>query len=995
MKIQFKQAGAFLLAGMIAVTGCSGERGPAGTNGTNGTSCSAQSNGDGTATISCSDGTSATVADGTDGTNGTSCGVADNGNGTRTITCGTSTVTVSDVIVDFSKMSVTEKAEANMSIVVTDFSVPADGKPVITFKVSDRKGNGVKGLSTAVPASISYRIGLLKLAAGVNGSANDTWVNYNADNATSTASAETANGVSNGKPSGGPLTDNGDGTYTYQDLRVVTGASAKAATTYDPAAVHRVVVIMSASGNPFAPVNAVRDFVPNAFATDLTGQNEKVDPTSCLECHTRFRANANGTGAAFHGGVRYDVRTCVACHNDQQRFTTLSATTVSDAAIQADGTWTGNLAILNGESTFNLPVFIHKIHMGEDLTVRGGTYRAVPMPYEVTYPQDVRNCAKCHRTVATVAKAGNWSAQPSRRACGACHDGKTFLTGVVNGRTLHTGGAQADDSACGLCHNAAKVAGYHAPVKPPDTTASFFTGSTASADGRKNAAYVAAANVVPAGAAVIAYDVKSVSRDAAKHPVIEFRFTKNGTAVVFNTYAAGTVTEMMDGFVGSPSVQFAFAVPQDGIATPADFNASASAFIRAVWNGSNTNATMTFDAASGYYTLTINNVTIPDTATMLTGGIGYSYSISNRDDDLKRNMPLTQIDLLAFPYDSSNKTGGLIVPVLDIAKAATSDANTPASMVAARRVIVETAKCNACHGFLGVNPTFHIGQRNDAPTCSFCHTPNQTSSAWSAGSKEFVHGIHGASKRTVPFNWHAATSTSGYYAVTYPGLLNNCESCHRSGTYDYSSGSAQTALTNSTPTTVGQGRYNSNAATNPTGYFSISPYVTSDNSIDYGYGFASGNVTVTLPDGISGTQGGNACTPASPCTCTTANPCSVTVGTNYTAYNVAATVKQGTTTVCTDAAPCTCTTAATCTATVATCTTSAPCNAQGTTLVISPTVIVCSACHDSPAAISHMENDGFGSFYKPRSEVLAKQEYCLDCHGPGSILSIKNVHSQP
>jgi hypothetical protein len=106
-------------------------------------------------------------------------------------------------------------------------------------------------------------------------------------------------------------------------------------------------------------------------------------------------------------------------------------------------------------------------------------------------------------------------------------------------------------------------------------------------------------------------------------------------------------------------------------------------------------------------------------------------------------------------------------------------------------------------------------------------------------------------------------------------------------------------------------------------------------------------------------------------------------------------VKQGTTTVCTDAAPCTCTTAATCTATVATCTTSAPCNAQGTTLVISPTVIVCSACHDSPAAISHMENDGFGSFYKPRSEVLAKQEYCLDCHGPGSILSIKNVHSQP
>ena len=38
-------------------------------------------------------------------------------------------------------------------------------------------------------------------------------------------------------------------------------------------------------------------------------------------------------------------------------------------------------------------------------------------------------------------------------------------------------------------------------------------------------------------------------------------------------------------FVGSPSVYFAFAVPQDGIAKPSDFNATASGYIKKVWDG--------------------------------------------------------------------------------------------------------------------------------------------------------------------------------------------------------------------------------------------------------------------------------------------------------------------------------------------------------------------------------------------------------------------------
>jgi hypothetical protein len=46
--------------------------------------------------------------------------------------------------------------------------------------------------------------------------------------------------------------------------------------------------------------------------------------------------------------------------------------------------------------------------------------------------------------------------------------------------------------------------------------------------------------------------------------------------------------EMWDNFMGSPSAQFVFAVPQDGIAAPADFNASASGYLRKIWDGTAT-----------------------------------------------------------------------------------------------------------------------------------------------------------------------------------------------------------------------------------------------------------------------------------------------------------------------------------------------------------------------------------------------------------------------
>ena len=127
-----------------------------------------------------------------------------------------------------------------------------------------------------------------------------------------------------------------------------------------------------------------------------------------------------------------------------------------------------------------------------------------------------------------------------------------------------------------------------------------------------------------------------------------------------------------------------------------------------------------------------------------------------------------------------NATGGLIVIAPNVQKVATG--------YTGRRAIVEDARCNACHQELGTftEDAFHAGQRNDGTTCSWCHTPNRTSSGWSADSTSFVHAIHAATKRTVQYNWHAVSATEGFWQIGYPGILNKCETCHVPGTYDFS-----------------------------------------------------------------------------------------------------------------------------------------------------------------------------------------------------------------
>jgi OmcA/MtrC family decaheme c-type cytochrome len=256
--------------------------------------------------------------------------------------------------------------------------------------------------------------------------------------------------------SGGTFTESPDGTLVYTSGTVLPE-------NYDPTVTHTVGLsavrdLTATLGKRFV-ANATFDFIPAGGEVSLI--RDVVTTAACNQCHDQLQA---------HGGRYVTVKTCVLCHQPQT----------------ADPD-TGN--------TVDFKVMIHKIHRGRDLpSVRAGTpYRFVGFMGRVFdfstvgFPQDIRNCTTCHAAGAT--QADNHLTQPSRAACGSCHDNVNFATGEN-----HLGIIQRDDRLCGRCHQPTSgeefdlsVAGAHAiPFKSRQLPGVLFdiVGVTDTAPGR-------------------------------------------------------------------------------------------------------------------------------------------------------------------------------------------------------------------------------------------------------------------------------------------------------------------------------------------------------------------------------------------------------------------------------------------------------------------------------------------------------------------------------
>jgi OmcA/MtrC family decaheme c-type cytochrome len=402
---------------MAVVAGCSSS-----------SRCSVTTNTDGTATLHCDDGTSFTVRNGTNGMDGTNCSVMMNMDGSRTISCTDGTrVTIHDGTNGTNGMNGTTGPSGTpgrnalltgpgLRSTITMAGIGTDLHPFVEVRFTDAQGRPLDrtGMYTEGAIDAGFTAAHLPTEVRTDGTAVLTYTNYFVSSVTSADGMTTA--MQPQADSGGTWTDVDVATGTYRYVFAGTVPS-----TYPAAETHRIGMYATRTFDGVRYVtNATSTFRPDGMAITVT--REIVTNTGCDTCHTPVSA---------HGGVMEDTELCVTCH--------------SRGMADPD----------TGES-LDFERMIHRIHRGEHLpSVAAGN----PMHIldgttdhdfsNVAFPQDIRNCAVCHRgTDANLAMT-----QPSRAACGSCHDDIYFDTGTpASWQSLHPGGDRPDDSRCTVCH---------------------------------------------------------------------------------------------------------------------------------------------------------------------------------------------------------------------------------------------------------------------------------------------------------------------------------------------------------------------------------------------------------------------------------------------------------------------------------------------------------------------------------------------------------------
>ena len=439
-------------------------------------------------------------------------------------------------------------AALNLVATVTSVSVnpktaATDPGTVVKFKLATDQGVPVVGFGSTSKASnaleASYPNLAFSLAKLVPATASTTskWVNYIVTSMPTTTTA-----AAPGRPSTdntGKLVDNKDGTYSYTFYRDIPGTKAQVDAmtvvapnnkadlgdlTFDANLTHRLTIQISGNapgtgsntpngatvtpGVPLQrPIDVIYDFVPATGAAPAASANRKmVDNANCEQCHSTLGGLPGGDGGSldFHGGARNNIEYCVVCHTDQRKYGRAEAT--YDAATR---TFSGSTYVVQGRTVGGAPNFLHKLHVGGVMTNTGYNYGGVLMD-KGGFSQDIRNCEKCHNPAnPATPQAALWKDNPNRQACGSCHDGINFDTGIgltladkAKGLTVSTGffgaahPASALDGGCSnaSCHGAGSPGNpdlVHKPVTPPNT-GSFLHVAGGSAN--TNSAWIASAS---------------------------------------------------------------------------------------------------------------------------------------------------------------------------------------------------------------------------------------------------------------------------------------------------------------------------------------------------------------------------------------------------------------------------------------------------------------------------------------------------------------------
>ncbi len=329
---------------------------------------------------------------------------------------------------------------------ITSASIPAASPvPVIEFTLKTSHGGAATGLA---PSALLVTVA--KLVAPPAGSTNypQSWQSY--INRTQTASAgpkpiPSATQANSETGTAGTLVDLGDGKYKYTYKVNLAQVTTPIAVAFDPAATTRVglEVRLAGAAEPLGPDNPFKDVVPNGGA----GNGDKLiaSTVACDTCHERLD---------LHGGPRHTVEYCVTCHNP------------------------GTVDPDSGNSV-DLAYMVHSIHAGD---LRGpaipSSTNPTPIPFivygfggsennfgDVTYPQALNFCDKCHTKSTATPDGDAWSSKSSAAACGGCHIkglNKTAYSATAGYTYTYSHTAlvfTAPDGTCGQCHVAGSAAG--------------------------------------------------------------------------------------------------------------------------------------------------------------------------------------------------------------------------------------------------------------------------------------------------------------------------------------------------------------------------------------------------------------------------------------------------------------------------------------------------------------------------------------------------------
>lgn len=649
--------------------------------------------------------------------------------------------------------SVSTATELKMEIT----SAAINSTPVIQFSVMNQDNSPVAGLTLN-----DLRFTIAKLVPGSNGAPNG-WQNY-----INTVSNAGAPYIKGNRENNGTLVDNQNGTYTYTfgtDIKNTSQTCPASGcqdangntidTGYNASLTHRVAV---QTRGTIPMVNAVYTFIPGSGP--VTSSREIVSTAKCNECHNRLQAHDQ----------RIDTQYCVMCHNPG---TSAKVTQGIEAA---------------GPATVDFKVMIHKIHYGEHLpSVNDADGLASPGDYlvvghqnsqhsfkDVVFPQDVRNCTKCHDGTVGAANAttngDNWKTSPSRAACGSCHDDVYFdssKTRLPYQLTDHPGGVdQTDDSMCITCHGAGKQADVAVKHNLP--------------------------GLLKAEAARYKFTINSVTNSTpGSFPTITFSVTDPA-----NAGAAYDIPNTPAITTGSMSLLLGWSnsdINNDG-------RSNSQPVVISLLSGGALAGTVT-DNGDRTYSVT-STVAVPAGATG-SGRIGF-YGRTSVDVDGNGSADRIPVKSEVLDYAITDSTAK------------------------SRRSIVEMARCSKCHDTLSL----HGGQRTNEPQlCVMCHNPNatdinrrpradlasavQTGPCYENGGqanavqcsvaldgkreeaidfKRMIHGIHAGAKSGHGFR-EKGLVVYGHYTgsgpanpfdfghVRFPGKLNDCTTCHTSSSY--------------------------------------------------------------------------------------------------------------------------------------------------------------------------------------------------------------------